>query len=93
MSSDPRQLLANLVHELRQPLGTIETSAYYLDVLLRHPDGQVKEQLRLIERQVARAANLLADAAARAHGFQTAGCEEDTEGSLVLTNAATAVVT
>ena len=33
-ASDPEEFLARLVHDLRQPLGTIETSAYCMNFLL-----------------------------------------------------------
>ncbi len=89
-ASEPDEILAELVHDLRQPLGNIDTSAFYLDLLLGHPEGPVQDQLRLIEQQVARATRLLADAAAqlRSQRAQRGGAE-----SLVLTNSATAGVT
>lgn len=87
---DPEALFANLAHDLRQALSTVETSAFYLDLLLEHPQGPVQEQLRVIERQVAAASRMLADAAGemRRQQAQRAGA-----GSLVLTNSATAGVT
>ena len=63
-ASDPREILKNLIHDLRQPLGNIENSAYFLDLLLSSAGPQVKEQLRAIEHQVEQAARLLAEAAA-----------------------------
>ena len=59
--SDSEQLLKNLVHDLRQPLGTIETSIY---LLLRTADPQTREQIRNIEHQVELASALLSRAAA-----------------------------
>jgi signal transduction histidine kinase len=59
--TDPEQLLKNLVHDLRQPLGTIETSVY---LLLRTADPEARAQIRAIEHQVERAAALLTEAAA-----------------------------
>lgn len=56
---DSEQLLKNLVHDLRQPLGTIETSVYYLGLILRSADPLAQEQIRTIEHQVERAAALL----------------------------------
>ena len=58
------RILKNLVHDLRQPLGNIETSAYYLGILLRNEDSQAREQIRTIEQQVDRAAAMLKDAVA-----------------------------
>ena len=66
-SSDTMELdriLKNLVHDLRQPLGNIETSAYYLGILLREEDSQAREQIRTIEQQVDRAAAMLTQAVA-----------------------------
>ncbi len=61
---DPEEFLARLVHDLRQPLGTIETSAYCLNLLLGQEHTAAREQLRIIERQVAHAVRLLNEAAA-----------------------------
>lgn len=84
-------LLKNLVHDLRQPLSTIETSTYYLNLLLGE-DGHARahEQLRAIEHQVDRAAALLSEAVAELHRLQQ---ECPTANSRSLTNEATAVVT
>ena len=73
---DSEQLLKNLVHDLRQPLGTIETGVYYLGLLLGTADPQVREQIRTIEHQVERAAALLNAAVAdlnRRNSAQVAG--------------------
>lgn len=58
------RILKNLVHDLRQPLGNIETSAYYLGLLLRNEDAHACEQIRTIEQQVDRAAAMLTAAVA-----------------------------
>ena len=63
-ASDPEEFLARLVHDLRQPLGTIETSAYCMNLLLGEEHAAAREQLRIIERQVAHAARILNEAAA-----------------------------
>ena len=63
-ASDPEEFLARLVHDLRQPLGTIETSVFCINLLLRQEHAGVQEQLRIIERQVAHAARILNEAAA-----------------------------
>ncbi|SPE30392.1 hypothetical protein SBA3_1650041 [Candidatus Sulfopaludibacter sp. SbA3] len=60
-------LLKNLVHDLRQPLSTIETSTYYLNLLLGEGHQRAHEQLRIIEHQVDRAATLLSQAVAELH--------------------------
>ena len=53
--------LMELVHDLRQPLGNIETSTYCLNLLTDPAQVRVQEHLRAIERQVARAAALLSE--------------------------------
>ena len=85
------ELFAELAHDLRQPLDTIDNSVSYLDLLLRDAEQPVHEQLRLIARQVDLAARILAEASAwmcppRA---QCAGAGE----SLDLTKSQTAAVT
>jgi signal transduction histidine kinase len=55
-------LLANLIHDLRQPLGNIESSAYYLARL--STDVRVQDQVKMIERQVEQAVQMLTAAAA-----------------------------
>ena len=56
--------LANLIHDLRQPLGNIETSTWCLSSLIPEPDGRVREQLALIERQIQAAQDILSAACA-----------------------------
>lgn len=53
--------LADLIHDLRQPLATIEYSACYLQLVLEAAGAEVQEQLRLIQRQLD-FANILLDA-------------------------------
>jgi len=62
--SSCEQILVDLLHDLAQPLGAIETSAYCLD---RHLDPQnlrAQEYLRLIREQIERANAMLSAAAA-----------------------------
>lgn len=44
--------LSTIAHELRQPLSTIESIAYYLTLVLPHGDEKVHEQLDRIQRLV-----------------------------------------
>jgi signal transduction histidine kinase len=54
---------AALVHDLRQPLSTIETCAYLLRTILENDgDERVLENLDCIERQVAEAHRMLLEA-------------------------------
>ena len=64
MASDPEDLVARLAHDLRQPLGTIETSAYCMNLLLGPEHNAAREQLRIIERQVGHAVRILNEAVA-----------------------------
>ena len=61
-ASDPEEFLARLVHDLRQPLGTIETSAYCMNLLLGQEHTAAREQLCIIERQVGHAVRILNEA-------------------------------
>ena len=63
-ASDPEHLIARLAHDLRQPLGTIETSVFCINLLLGHEHTEVQEQLRIIERQVCHAVRILDQAVA-----------------------------
>jgi len=84
-------LIANLVHDLRQPLGNIETSVYLLNLVTAPDDERVHAQLHAIECQLGDAARLLTEAAAalsRLRAQRAAGGE-----SMDLTNPATAGVT
>ncbi|MCU1235510.1 MAG: hypothetical protein JWP63_3477 [Candidatus Solibacter sp.] len=62
--SPSEAILVDLIHDLRQPLGNIETSAYCLNLITDPGLVRVHEHLRAIEQQVARAAELLTAAAA-----------------------------
>src|SRR6266704_3153479 len=58
------QVLADLIHDLAQPLGTIETSAYCLDLQIDPRNARAQQYLEIIRQQVAQAAAMLAAAAA-----------------------------
>jgi signal transduction histidine kinase len=73
---DSGHLLKDLVHDLRQPLGTLETSAYYLSLHLENGDPHVREQIAIIQHQVERAAALLNEAVAEWSRLQTECLEE-----------------
>ena len=88
---DSGEVLANLVHDLRQPLGTLEYSACYLELLLGNAPESVQEQLRIIQQQLDAAARLLVDAVAR---MPQPGVQRTAAGeSLDFTKAETAAVT
>ncbi len=55
--------LAQLLHDLRQPLGNIALSATYLSMILESADERVQEQIVSIQAQVERLSSLLDGAA------------------------------
>jgi signal transduction histidine kinase len=80
------EFFASLIHDLRQPLNTIENSASYLKLLLGERGAAVDDQLRLIERQVDVAAHMLAEASARMRsGAQRAVAGESLDLTAVVT--------
>ena len=79
-ASDPEEFLARLVHDLRQPLGTIETSAFCINLLLGQGHIAVEEQLRIIERQVADAVRILNAAVAETRHRQAQPVKTATAG-------------
>lgn len=58
------EILLTVAHDLRQPLGNIELSACYLNLLLGEPRGKAQEQIQNIEQQVDRASRILGEAIA-----------------------------
>jgi hypothetical protein len=95
-TTSSEDILHSLVHDLRQPIGNLETSLFYLDLVLEHPSVRVYEQMRTMERQVAQAAQLLdrASEALRAlRGQRKADEGAGAPESLPLTKSATSAVT
>jgi signal transduction histidine kinase len=64
------ELLGNLIHDLRQPLGNIETGAYLLTLVTPPEQTGTHAQLLAIERQVHQAARLLSEACAALAGLR-----------------------
>ena len=85
-----QQTLATLVHDVRQPLSTIENSAYCLKLLMRDAPEPVREQIRIILRQVDRADSMLRDAA---HSFRDIQGRDDGAENFEFTNSVTALLT
>ncbi|MGD2089133.1 MAG: ATP-binding protein [Candidatus Aminicenantes bacterium] len=46
------QLAGGLGHELRNPLGVIKNTAYFLNMALENPEPEVKESLEILEKEV-----------------------------------------
>lgn len=55
-------VISQLVHELRQPLGGIESLAYFLELALEDGDNELRDQCERIRQLVAQASWLLEDA-------------------------------
>ncbi len=89
-SLEAEELLANVVHDLRQPLGTIETSTFLLSILLPDASPEVQCQLQLIQRQVAMAARILQE---NSRAFRAAAAQRAATESLDFTKSQTAGVT
>lgn len=47
------QLAGGVCHELRNPLGSIKNSAYFLNMALEKPEPEVEETLEILEREIA----------------------------------------
>jgi hypothetical protein len=93
MRTTSEEILHSLVHDLRQPLGNLETSLFYLDMVLDQPSDRIRDQMRLMERQIANAMQLLHCAAEELRS--TRDQRNDSEGAvdnLAFTKSATAVL-
>jgi signal transduction histidine kinase len=62
--SSSEKVLADLIHDLRQPLSNIETSAYCLDLSIDPHNLRAQKYLRLIQQQVDQAVSMLSAASA-----------------------------
>jgi uncharacterized protein involved in exopolysaccharide biosynthesis len=89
--SPAETILIDLVHDLRQHLGNIETSAYCLGMLSDSAQPRTHGYLRTIEQQVARAESRLSEAGAELTRLRAQGT--DGEEILALTKSTTSAVT
>jgi len=55
------QLGASIGHELRNPLGVIKNSTYYLEMKLGDADEKVRKHLGIIDKEIARANKIIRD--------------------------------
>jgi two-component system cell cycle sensor histidine kinase/response regulator CckA len=54
------ELAGGVGHELRNPLGAIKNSAYFLNMVLERPDPEIKETLGILEKEVANCERIIA---------------------------------
>ncbi len=55
------QLGASVGHELRNPLGIIKNSAYYINMKLSDADEKVRKHLKIIENEISRSNKIISD--------------------------------
>jgi len=55
------QLAGSVAHELRNPLGVIGNSIYYLNMILKHPDKKVIKYLNILKREIKRSNDMVSD--------------------------------
>ena len=70
------QLLARLVHDLRQPISNIGLSISYLGLVLEPGESRVREQVQLIQEQVDRASDMLTEVAVELGRMRSAQLSE-----------------
>jgi signal transduction histidine kinase len=89
--SSYEQVLADLIHDLRQPLSNIETSAYCLDLSIDPHNLRAQKYLQLIQQQVDQAVSMLSAASAEMARARTElGAPIETVGPYELASAAAA---
>jgi PAS domain S-box-containing protein len=71
------QLSGGIAHELRNPLGAISNSAYFLNLALKEPDPKVKNALDILEREVRTCAGIISSLLDFARGRPPARREVD----------------
>jgi len=53
------QLAGGVGHELRNPLGAIKNSTYFLNMILENPEPEMKETLEILEKEVANSEKII----------------------------------
>ena len=89
--SPAEDIVIDLLHDLRQHLGNIETSAYCLGLICDSTETRARGYLSTIEQQVACAENLLSEAGAAVSRLRTQRAEA--AEILDFTKSATSAVT
>jgi hypothetical protein len=94
MCTSTDEILRSLIHDLRQPLGNLETGLFYLDMVVEHSSERVREQMTIMERQVVQAAQLLYRAGEELRALRSqCAIDDGAAESLPFTKSATAAVT
>jgi hypothetical protein len=91
--TQPDEILQDLIHDLSQPLSNLETSLFYLELVLAHPSERVREQMRVMSRQVSQASQMIDRARQELRAMRDQCEDASAADSLPFTNSATAVVT
>jgi signal transduction histidine kinase len=60
-SAMPSDALRVIAHQLRQPLSSIETIAFYLSMVVPHKDEKIQQQLRQIRMLVQQSNRILSE--------------------------------
>ncbi len=68
--------LAELIHDLRQPLSTIDACAYCLSLILPQTEGAARRHVEMIAQQVEEASRILALAVAAKESRSTAAADD-----------------
>ena len=58
-AASPEDALRMVAHQLRQPLSSIESIAFYLSMVVPHKDEKIQEQLRQIRMLVEQSNRIL----------------------------------
>jgi len=59
---EPASVVRHIAHELRQPLSTIESIAFYLEMVLPRTEGKARRQLAKLQQEVHQINWILSDA-------------------------------
>jgi signal transduction histidine kinase len=59
---EPATVVRHIAHELRQPLSTIESIAFYLEMVLPRADAKARKQLGKLQQEVHQISWILSDA-------------------------------
>jgi len=84
------EVLRAVAHELRQPLSSIETTAYYLSLVLPHANAKVQEHLSRIQEMIEQANWILSNGLRLTDPGETLAAEEHIDLEEIITEAVSA---